>query len=89
MTVRILRRTSYVMRFADRTYNVEFDEGYFKWNLAAAEDEIEANMAILMDTHPPFRMEDNKIRWIFQLCWTRLKNVIFPSILCFVLDRMS
>lgn len=78
-----------MMRPVHRTYHVEFDEGYFKWNLAAAEDEIEANMAILTDTHPPLRVEDNKIRWIFQLCWTRLKSVIFPSSLCFVLDRMS
>ena len=46
-------------------------------------------MAIMTDTHGPLRMEDNKIRWIFQLCWTRLKNVFLPKSLCFLVDSLN
>lgn len=69
--------------------NTEFDEGHLKCDVAAAEAEVEANLAILTDTHPTLRLEDNKLRWIFQLCWFRLKKV-FPAIsICFVLHIMS
>ncbi|KAL8820953.1 MAG: hypothetical protein Q9191_007410 [Dirinaria sp. TL-2023a] len=60
-------------------YNTEFDEGHLKCDLAAAEAEVEATMAILTDTHPQLRMEDNKLRWIFQLCWIRLKKRCGPG----------
>ncbi len=54
---------------------VEFDEGHLKNDLVAAEAEIEATMAILSDAQPHILMEHNKLRWIFQLCWERLKKV--------------
>ena len=78
-----------MVQFVHRTYNVEFDEGHLKSDLAAAEGEVEAYMAILTDTHPPLRMEDNKLRWVFQLCWVRLKKVYLPISPCLVSDSMS
>ena len=81
--------TPYRAQLINRNYNIEFDEGHLKWDLAAAEAEVEANMAIMTDTHPTLRMEDNKLRWIFQLCWFRLKKVFFPISLCFVLNSIS
>ncbi|KAK4032622.1 isoprenoid synthase domain-containing protein [Parachaetomium inaequale] len=56
-------------------FDDQFDEGHLKWDLDAAKAEVEATMAILSDTQPPVRMEDNKLRWIFQLCWDRVKKV--------------
>ena len=78
-----------MMQLVNRSNHIEFDEGHLKWDLAGAEAEVEASMAILTDTHPPLRMEDNKLRWIFQLCWSRLKKVFLPIFLCFVLNSMG
>ena len=89
MTVRILVRTSYLIQFAYRTYVIEFDDGHLKYDLTAVEDEVEAHMAIMTDTYRPLRMEDNRLRWMFQLCWTRLKRVLLPRFLCLVFNSMS
>ena len=87
MIVSILGRT--LIQFVLRTYHAEFDEGHLKFDLASAEAEVEANMAILTDDHRTLDEEDNKLRWMFQLCWTRLKNVILSSTLYFEFDSMS
>ena len=55
--------------------DIEFDEGHLRHDVTVAEAEVVANMAILTDTHPTLCKEDNKLRWIFQLCWFRLKEV--------------
>lgn len=78
-----------MMQFVLRTYLAEFDEGHLKCDLASAEAEVEANMAILTDAHQPLHMAENKLRWIFQLCWTRLKNVSLSSSLYFVFNSKS
>lgn len=89
MIVSILGRTPCRMQFNLGTYHAEFDEGHLKWDLASAEAEVEANMAILTDAHQPLHRAENKLRWIFQLCWTRLKNVIVSSTLYLVFDSKS
>ena len=78
-----------MVQFVHGTCNAEFDEGRLKWDLAAAKSEVEATMAILTDTHPPIRMEDNRVRWIFQLCWIRVQNVFLANSPCFVFDSKS
>ena len=89
MNVRFLGSHSYMMQLVHRNCNTEFDEGHLKFDLAAAEAEVEASMAILTDTHPQIRLEDNRIGWISQTCWVRLKEVYLPTSLYFALDGMS
>ncbi|KAL9599822.1 MAG: hypothetical protein Q9219_003608 [cf. Caloplaca sp. 3 TL-2023] len=54
---------------------VKFDEGHLKWDLAAAKVEIEGTLAVLTEAYPPIRMEDDKLKWMFQRCWFRLKKI--------------
>ena len=63
-------------------FDVEFDEGHLSRDPTAAQEEIERTLAIMEDTQPPVRAEENAIRYVFQTTWDRLKKV--PRIACFL-----
>jgi hypothetical protein len=52
-----------------------FDEGHLSQDLVAAQAEIAGTLAIMEDISPPVRVEDNPIRYVFQISWDRFKKV--------------
>ncbi|RHZ53952.1 hypothetical protein CDV55_104405 [Aspergillus turcosus] len=61
-------------------FDDQFDEGHLSTDLQAAQDEIDRTMAIMSDTEPPVRAEDNPIRYVFQTTWDRLKQRASPEL---------
>ncbi|KAL8970703.1 MAG: hypothetical protein Q9183_001390 [Haloplaca sp. 2 TL-2023] len=55
------------------------DEGPYSQDPAAEAEEIKQTYAVMEDTEPPVRVEDNPIRYVFQTCWDRLKQVFFHT----------
>lgn len=60
---------------AKRRVYTEFDEGHLSKDPASAQDEIDKTLAVMDDTRPPKTIEDNAIRYVFQITWDRLKKV--------------
>ncbi len=63
--------------FAKRVcFHTEFDEGHLSRDPIAAQEEINAIVAIMDDMQPPVLAEENIIRHVFQITWDRVKKVL-------------
>ncbi|KAJ8121679.1 hypothetical protein ONZ43_g1933 [Nemania bipapillata] len=58
----------------------EFDEGHLREDPVAAQEEVDATMAIMTDDAPLIKQEENPIRYVFQTCWLRLKRRVSKEI---------
>jgi hypothetical protein len=57
----------------------EFDEGHLKSDPIAAQEEVDATIAIMGKTSHIYTPEENPIRYVFQTCWHRLVKRASPG----------
>ncbi|OTB10482.1 hypothetical protein K445DRAFT_70183 [Daldinia sp. EC12] len=55
-------------------FDDQFDEGHLKDDPVAAQQEVNATMAVMEDDSPLVRPEESPILYVFQTCWLRLKQ---------------
>ncbi|KAJ8133549.1 hypothetical protein O1611_g72 [Lasiodiplodia mahajangana] len=55
-------------------FDDQFDEGFLKDDPVATQEEVDATMAIMSDDAPLYGPEVNPIRYVFQVCWQRIKS---------------
>ncbi|KAI2606579.1 Presilphiperfolan-8-beta-ol synthase [Hypoxylon sp. NC1633] len=61
-------------------FDDQFDEGHLKNDPIAAQEEVDRTMAIMDDDAPLMNLEENKIRYVFQAFWLRLKQRASPEL---------
>ncbi|KAI0516858.1 Presilphiperfolan-8-beta-ol synthase [Xylaria bambusicola] len=61
-------------------FDDQFDEGHLRDDPVAAQEEVNATMAIMTDDQPLIQPDQNPIRHIFQTCWRRIKKRASPEL---------
>ena len=56
-----------------------FDEGHLRASPNLAQEEADATIAILSDSHPPVDKNEHPLRYITQSLWQRFRQVKFPG----------
>ncbi|KAI0169616.1 Presilphiperfolan-8-beta-ol synthase [Hypoxylon sp. FL1284] len=61
-------------------FDDQFDEGHLKDDPIAAQEEVDATVAITEEGAPLIKPAENPIRYAFQTCWLRLKQRSSPEL---------
>ena len=58
---------------------IEFDEGHLRDDPIAAQEEVDATMAIMTSDEPLIQPDEYPVRYLFQSCWQRVKRRASPG----------